>query len=173
MSLPIPHVPRVAVEIHVTASFAADFGELERQIGAESKTVYDQILSALLSIREQKPHDTLPITPYGLYGDSFQYKLNEEYVFTFKKVTDRDSERKPILFHYFFEEPASVKGPLGRQYLIDQIEQEAERNQYKPLPGKSQGTACQPFVNRAPRIQWLSLLIGYQVRFANRSQVLD
>jgi hypothetical protein len=103
MSSPERRPPGVVVEIHVTPSFVADFGELERQIGSESKTVYDQLLIALASLREQEPQDALPITPYGLYGDSFQYKLNAEYVFTFKRVTDRDSERRPILFRYFLK----------------------------------------------------------------------
>jgi hypothetical protein len=103
MPEPKSQVPSVAVEIHVTRSFVADFGELERQLGTESKTVYDQLLSALASIREQKPQETLPIMPYGSYGDSFQYKLSADYVFTFKRVTDRDSERRPILFHYFLK----------------------------------------------------------------------
>ena len=109
MSSPKSHVPSVAVEIHVTPSFVADFGELERQIGTESKTICDQLVSALVSIRDQGPQDTLPIMPYGSLGDSFQYKLNADYVFTFKRVTDRDSERRPILFHYFLKNLLRVR----------------------------------------------------------------
>lgn len=103
MSSPSPHLPSVAVEIHVTPSFAADFGELERQIGSESKKVYEQLLAAFARIKKQNPQDVLPIAPYGAYGDSFQYKLNMDYVFTFKRLTDRDAEKRPILFHYFLK----------------------------------------------------------------------
>ena len=107
MSPPESHVPSVAAEIHVTPSFVADFGELERQIGTESKTIYDQLVSALASIRDQK--HTLPIMPYGSFGDSFQYKLSADYVFTFKRVTDRDSDRRPILLHYFLKNLLRVR----------------------------------------------------------------
>lgn len=98
MAAPEVRVPGAVVEIHVTPAFVADFGELE-----ESKIVYDQLLSALEALRDQKPQDTLPITTYGIYGDSFQYTLNPDLAFTFKKVTDRDSEGRPIRFHYFLK----------------------------------------------------------------------
>src|SRR5258707_259534 len=103
MSSPKPYVPSAGVEIHVTRSFVADFGELESQIGNESKGVYDQVLIALDALRDQLPQATLPITPHGVIGDSFQYRLNVDFAFTFKMVTDRDSERRPILFHYFLK----------------------------------------------------------------------
>ena len=98
MAAPGLRAPSPAVEIHVTLSFVADFGELE-----ESKIVYDQLLTALNALRDEEPQDTLPITRYGIYGDVFQYTLNANLAFTFKKVTDRDSEGRPILFHYFLK----------------------------------------------------------------------
>ena len=104
MSSPEPKAPTVAVEINVTPSFVADFGELKRQIGPEaSRVIYDQFFSALEAIKNQTPQDKLPITPYGLFGDSFQYSLNSNYVFTFKRVTDRESEGRPLVFHYFLK----------------------------------------------------------------------
>jgi hypothetical protein len=109
MSSPTSGVPGAAVQIHVTPSFVADFGELERQIGAASETVYEQLLSALECIREQTPQNTLPITPYGSFGDSFQYRLTADYVFTFKRVTDRDFERRPTLYHYFLKNLLRVR----------------------------------------------------------------
>jgi hypothetical protein len=98
MAAPRVRVPSVAVEIHITPSFVADFGELE-----ESKVVYDQLVNALEALRDQERQDTLPIARYGIYGDTFQYTLNADLAFTFKRVTDRDSEGQPILSHYFLK----------------------------------------------------------------------
>ena len=94
----------VPAKFHVTRAFVADFGELERDIGVgPAKSVYAQIVAALEAIRGEKAYDSLPITPYGYYGDSFQYQLNSEYVLTFKRATDREPEGRPLLFHYYLK----------------------------------------------------------------------
>lgn len=103
MSLPNVRLQDPEVIIKATRSFAADYGELERQFGQGGKEIRELLKNAFRNLEDQTPPNELPIEPYGTYGDSYQYRLNERFAFTYKRVTDRDSEGKPLAYQYYLK----------------------------------------------------------------------
>ena len=97
-----PLLPSPEVLVHLTHSFAADLAILQEQPRSADATL-QYLTKALQQLKDQISQDTLPISPYGKYGDSFIFVLNDEFAFTYKRVTDRDSERRPITFHYYLK----------------------------------------------------------------------
>jgi hypothetical protein len=62
------------------------------------------LVAAFEEIKARGFDQSLPIKPYGPIGDSFEYSLGGGYSFTFRIATDRDSEKHPILEHFYLKD---------------------------------------------------------------------
>lgn len=47
--------------------------------------------------------DNERIKPHGESGRDFSYPINTEFSLVFRRDTDRDSEKKPVLVHLFLK----------------------------------------------------------------------
>src|SRR5580704_17855616 len=86
--------------IHPTTSFWADVDNLSNVLASRADDVFMKLVLALRDLRGYQRDGSLPIEPYGWYGDSYAFRFCDEYVFTFKLVTDRDDKKAPIVQHY-------------------------------------------------------------------------
>lgn len=83
------------VSIAWTARFLADLEEVYEEKGVDADDVRNAMLIALEALKRYE-WDAALITKYGIIGDTFSYNFHDEYVFTFKVVTDRDEQKHPI-----------------------------------------------------------------------------
>ena len=99
-----------SVRIHVTRSFSADVQSLYEEIGAEADAVLTALFAAVKQLEDQRAMSSLPLAPYGKYGDSFLVDFSPQFSFTFKRSTDRKGEGQPLVRHFYLKNLLRRKG---------------------------------------------------------------
>ncbi len=89
------------VKIHVTRSFARDIASLQDALGSKAELVLDLLAESFEKLRKYKWDGSLPIRPYGIYGDSFAYDFAADYTFTFKNITDSDERKLSVVVEHY------------------------------------------------------------------------
>jgi hypothetical protein len=84
----------------VTKSFSKDIWALQDELGDAAHPILDLLANCIQRLKNYGWDDSLPVKPYGLFGDSYSYAISPDYCFTFKSVTDRDERKSPITEHY-------------------------------------------------------------------------
>ena len=103
MAIPSPSGPRPAVVTHLTRTFAADVETLHEQCGAEADAILRELCVGVGHLKELDAFSSLPIVPHGRYGDSFMFNFNHQFSFTFRRMTDRDEQKQPIVIHFYLK----------------------------------------------------------------------
>jgi hypothetical protein len=95
------HQLEPTVKIHVTRGFARDVAALQDHLGGKAELVLDILAESFEKLKGYKWDDSLPIKPYGIYGDSFSFDFTEDYSFTFKNITDSDERGLLVIVEHY------------------------------------------------------------------------
>ena len=91
------------VSVHWVPSLLADLQSIYEEFGEEvGDSVREPLITAIEKLKRYEWDRSL-IEPYGVVGDTFAFDFCRDYRFTFKIVTDRDEEKKPINEHYYLK----------------------------------------------------------------------
>lgn len=104
MSSRTPSLPKCEVQIHPTRTFANAIEIASESLGSAMDRFMANLVAAFEEIKARGFDRSLPIKQYGPVGDSFEYSLGEGYSFTFRIVTDRDSDKHPIREHFYLKD---------------------------------------------------------------------
>lgn len=72
-------------------------------MGEEAKAILHDLARAVIDLDNYKWDGSLPIKPYGLYGDEFSFAFHAQYVFIFRRYTERDERKQPVRVHIYLE----------------------------------------------------------------------
>ncbi len=94
--------PKVRME--PTPAFLRDVDALAEELGEAAATSVIEVLGrALEKLDTYDWAGGLPIQPHGRYGDTYRYLFHKDFALIFRRATERDAEKKPLLIRLFLK----------------------------------------------------------------------
>lgn len=80
-----------------------DIEQLREDLGTRADQVIDALAKAVKKLDGYEWDDSLPVRKAGWPGDTYTYEFYPGYVVTFRRETDRNERKQPILIHLYLK----------------------------------------------------------------------
>ena len=88
-------------EVHNTEQFSTALTILRRGLGKKQGAVLQSLAKAILQIESDNWAASRRPEPYGTYGDSFSLEFLPGYLLVYRRETERDERKQPVVVHCY------------------------------------------------------------------------